>query len=214
MMNERSVPIMRMTRDQAKEGAVSLRLAVAVIAVITVGALALTPAADFTNFDSDDALSETVAHDSAGLALFGLARSKKRRRQTFKPGRPKKYEAPEDMPAGEAGIIRWRNDDPGIRRRIKALVKNRNAYETYTGKTATDARAEAQQQVRRGVADPAKGDYIEFQKAHGPDDKQKVDDIDAKEREKGTERKPLNNDPTKYGVGRKPDYYTEGEGDQ
>ena len=128
-------------------------------------------------------------------------------RRTFKKGRPKRYEKPEDMPPGEAGIIRWKNDSPGFVRKVKAKFQGKNASETYTGKATVDARKEANQQVRRGVANPAKGDHIEFQKAYGPDDRQKVDDIDKKEKQKISERLPINNDLSKGGVGRKPNYY-------
>ena len=189
--------------------AMVLLLTTAVIMSISAAAITFTPVSDLSNFDSD-ASDEDVVFDSAGGSfVFGLARRKKRRR-TFKKGRPKRYDSPSDIPAGEAGIIQWRNDSPGIGRRIKAVVTNRNPNETYTGKATTDARKESHQQVRRGVADPSSGDYIRLQKAHGPRDNQQVDDIDAKESQKIRQRRPMNNDLNKGGVGRKPDHYKKG----
>ena len=143
-----------------------------------------------------------------------MARNKRRskkRGKTFRPGRPQKFNEPGEIPKGKAGIIRWVNDNPGVGRRIKAKWNGKNANETYTGSATTDARKEAQVHVSRGVADPKKGDRIEFQEAHGPRDRKQVDDIRAKEKAKGAERNPVNN-RRGCGGGRNPKHYYENHG--
>ena len=135
---------------------------------------------------------------------------KRRKRKTFKSGRPQRFNNPSEIPSGKAGIIRWKNDSPGVGRKVKAWAKGKNANETYTGLATTDARKEAQQHVRRGVANPKKGDHIEFQEAHGPRDRQQVEEIRAKEKAKVKERNPMNNSRG-GGGGRNPGHYSEGD---
>lgn len=138
---------------------------------------------------------------------------KRKSRQTFRRGRPQRFDNPSEIPKGKAGIIRWVHDKPSIGRRIKAKIQGKNPKETYTGLATTDARAEARVHVKRGVANPSRGDRIEFQEATGPRDRQQVNDIREKEKQKVAERNPMNNGRG-GGGGRNPKhYYVDEDGD-